>query len=353
MGRSRLGKTRWGLVLLATVAAALPATVTFAGGGGGSACTKKCLTFVTEPGSVTDGSSITSGAFGGGSAVQVEATNEGKPVGGLEITLSAVGLTGATDSLYPPTASEPTDSSGIADFAGLAIASPVAAGYFELAAVAARGGYSSPHSSSFLVVGTVETPQQAGCSGTTQSCSFSLQVTSQSDLGLGSVTGNPNDAMTMSAGGFSTYNCLAFGYFGDGISTKTAKKLGLTTDPIAPVEADLWTLDGNPATGTKQITIEVYAATVHLVPNNGAAHFQICAAATSTLQMPKSGCPWGPTATGQCAAINVGQTTFYYGLLPDCSPTLSVGCVVSRNKDSGGNVLITFVAPLGDFWGSA
>lgn len=91
----------------------------------------------------------------------------------------------------------------------------------------------------------------------------------------------------------------------------------------------------------KQVTYTIAKSVVTQIPDNGAAHFQVCYASTSPFT----------TKDGYVqTTISAFGTTYYAGVLPDCdasNPDL-VPCVVSKNKTRAGAMQLTFKAPPGD-----
>jgi hypothetical protein len=281
------------------------------------------LSFSAEPGNAVLSTNITSQGFHtSGTPVGVEAEDGmGHPVAGVTVTVSLLPAGGSAK--LSGTLSSVTASDGIATFGSAS--SPLAidqTGYFELDASAA--GFQSIVSSGFQITNTAEVCSSNPCATSTSGKSSSASVTAINEAS--------GDILSLGLGGLS-YSC-------------DNSLQDLYQSVSQPTGTDVWQASGNAIdTGANgQVTIRISKATVKLSPNNGAAHFQICYASTE-LFTPLAGTVVLPTSVP-------GSPTLYYGLLPDCgnaSPA-PVPCVLSRNKDNAGDVLITFDGT-GDFWG--
>ena len=253
-------------------------------------------------------------------AVAVEAKDGmGNPAPGVTVTLGLVGGGGATLTGGAPTL---TDASGEATFASLSINQT---GYFQLEATAA--GFPSALSSGFQITSTF-----APC--TSGSCSTSSSGTSDAAFATALAQQLNGDILSLGLGGFS-YSC-------------NTSALGNYHSVSDAVGTDVWQTGGSmidPA-ANGQVTIEIFKSTVKLSTNRGASGFQICYASTLRFTTRLG------TQSPQFPNTPPGSLPLFYGLLPDCgnATTAPVPCVLSRNKDNAGDVVITFLGT-GDFWG--
>src|SRR5262249_24888747 len=101
------------------------------------------------------------------------------------------------------------------------------------------------------------------------------------------------------------------------------------------VSFDLLTQSGTPiGNAVFSASLEIFKSAVQASGHPGASTWQICYASTKQFTPV-------PNTSGM---VTYGNTTFFTGLLPDCSSTQSAPCVQARTKDNGGDVLITFLA---------
>ncbi len=295
------------------------------------ACT---LEFVDQPANAVAGQGITGVGFDpSGAPVEVEALDgQGEPIPGVVVTLGLAPVAGGgTGALSAATPVVTTGQSGDASFPGISINQT---GYYQLEATAP--GIPQPAFSSGFQI----TTSAASCAS---SCSASIAATPKT-AGLSvSVSGAGNDILSLGMGGL-LYSCSGY--------TTVSGSFGI----------DLWTSASGytltDASGTiyEPVTIEIPKQLVDQSPNNGASFYQVCYASTvdfvsaSGIDAPSVGVvPGTSTPAG-------GGATLYAGLLPDCpsQPTPSdAPCLLSRNKTGSGNVVISFLGGLGDFWGSA
>ena len=89
-------------------------------------------------------------------------------------------------------------------------------------------------------------------------------------------------------------------------------------------------------------SLEIDKSAVQTSGHPGASSWQICYASTTPFT----------ALSGTSGTAVIGGKTYNTGLLPDCSRTQGAPCVQARNKDSAGDVIVTFLA-VGDpvFWG--
>lgn len=275
------------------------------------------LFFSAQPTNAVVSTNITSHGFApAGAAVAVEAEDGmGHPVPGVTVTVSLL-PGGATLS---GNLSSSTDSSGIATFGSLSINQT---GYLQLQASAA--GFPSAPSSGFQITNTAQV-----CSSDPCSTSSSGKADGASATAINEASG---DVLSLGLGGFA-YSC-------DNSSQGFYKSVS------QPIGTDVWQSDGSTidTAANGQVTIEIFKSTVKMSPNHGASAFQICYASTDSFT-PLPG-------TSTLTIVAPGSITLYYGLLPDCgnSSPAPVPCVLSRNKDNAGDVVISFLGT-GDFWG--
>jgi len=89
-----------------------------------------------------------------------------------------------------------------------------------------------------------------------------------------------------------------------------------------------------------RVTITLDKSIVNAKPDNGASKFDVC---FGGIKVGSPGTSF-TTKSGAPATFDSG-TGLWWGLLPDCSGTLTQPCVESRNKTGSGNVVIVFDVP--------
>ena len=261
------------------------------------------LAFSGEPAGTAAGHVIMTGFNTSGGPVQVEVLDGT----GHLATTSAAPVTVAFSSNPGSGSLAGTTSenarSGVVSFTDLSISAP-GIGY---ALLATSPGITPATSATFPIYGSI-----AGCSS---SCSGS----SSSKSTAGSVTtssGTAGDLLGVGLGGV-TYTCNS------------------SYQPVSdPVNIDLLSATGTAQFAVFSATLEIFKNAVQASGHPGASSWQICYADISPFT----------AQSGTSGTAVIGGVTYHTGLLPDCSSTQSAPCVEARNKDNGGDVLITFLA---------
>ncbi|MGD0370324.1 MAG: hypothetical protein ABSC16_01310 [Candidatus Dormibacteria bacterium] len=284
------------------------------------ACT---LAFTADPTNAVIGQDITHQGFDpSGSPVEVEArAANGRPVAGVEVTLSAeVGsgtLSGTTSST---TGGPDAGTLGVAAFSPLSIGQT---GYYSLQAGAPA--FVTADSSLFQITDGA-TPCTGSCSGSASNDTVSAAV-SVSNPGTG-------DTLSVALSGFS-YQCP------DWLSPT-----GYYPTVTTPLGVDLWQSDGSldPSPRSVQVALTIPGSAP---PPPFFPFYQVCYASTEPFS--------GGTLVGAAQSIPGYAGSTYVGLLPYCPVAATAAdapCVLSSSWGDG-SAVVTFVGAPGDFWGSA
>jgi hypothetical protein len=100
-------------------------------------------------------------------------------------------------------------------------------------------------------------------------------------------------------------------------------------------------VDVRPLTDLTEVTITLDKSIVNAKPDNGASKFDVC---FGGINLDDPAMPF-TTKSGALATHDSSGTGLWWGLLPDCSGTLTQPCVASRNKTGSGNVVLIFDVP--------
>jgi hypothetical protein len=129
-------------------------------------------------------------------------------------------------------------------------------------------------------------------------------------------------------------------FVGAGIGGGSYDCTGTSYQPVSdPFSFDVVSATGGMGQGGQfTAVLRIDKSLVQSSGHPGASTWQICyASPTSPPFTPRPGTTLG-TAT-------IGDVPYFTGLLPDCSNTTPVApCVLARNKDNAGDVLVTFLA---------
>jgi hypothetical protein len=238
------------------------------------------------------------------------------------------------------TLNQGTDANGIATFNNLTI-NNVALGY-SLSATAPPTSPTAGPTSSFLfnITQTVNTCTST-CSGTATDQPSSILSVSGSGTFL---TGNTlGVALTQAAPSIPANACPTFGV-APSYSASYANVNQVQTTGPQPSLTITWTIP---------------KAVVQKIPNipqnnnNGASHYDICLG-TINLQHPFDSTLTGwPTKNGGTALPSPDPTSpdpthpfiIYWGIIPDCPKNPTTPCMLKRNKDTVGNLILTYFVP--------
>jgi hypothetical protein len=273
----------------------------------GSGCV---LVFSREPASAQTGASITSVAFDpSGASVEVQVQDGlGHLVDSSASITIGIGVNPGGGTLSGTTTSSAVG--GIADFTSISIDQP-GLGY---TLAASSPGVTGAESTAFDIADVV-VPCTTGstCTGAESNPTTSVSVTASS--------GQSDGVLTISLLGNSDFQCAGY------IAYSTPTEFNVTA-------GDRF----------KTVTIRLDKRVVNQIPDNGAAHFQVCYVSPNAYTTDGSGNP--------VSFFDRNGDPIYPnqpGLLPDCNNTSSnPPCVLSRNKDKAGDVIVTFLAPIGD-----
>jgi hypothetical protein len=232
------------------------------------------------------------------------------------------------------TTSQTTDGNGVATFGDLKI-SAVGVGK-TLVASAPSPSLATVTSVAFIIAQTV-----TSCSGT---CNGSATV--------------PSTTLNVSASGTVTGNTLGIALIGGvtqpaGVCPGFAPAVG---SPGSFVNVNF--IGGGSNAPSLTITWTLPKAVVNLQPDNGAAHYNMCLGSVNLDHPNGSGTNGYPIkAPASCPGKGVISTacpvadatfgvTFFWGILPDCpKKTLTGPCVVSRGKNSAGDLIFVYTVP--------
>lgn len=261
------------------------------------------LAFSGQPSATAAGHVIAAGFDSSGAPVQVEVLDG---AGHLATTSAAVVnvaiATNPGSGALSGTAAV-SASGGVASFTNLSIGTP-GIGYTLLAT---SPGIAPVTSAYFTIYGSL-----AGCSS---SCTGSASSKTTTGSATPS-TATAGDVIGVGLGGVS-YTC------------------GSSYQPVSdPFNVNLLTASGSALDAQFSATLEITKAAVQASGHTGASTWQICYADTVPFTAQ-------PSTSGTAL---LGGTTYYTGLLPDCSSSQPAPCVQARNKDNAGDVVITFLA---------
>jgi hypothetical protein len=124
-------------------------------------------------------------------------------------------------------------------------------------------------------------------------------------------------------------------YLGVGLGGVTYSCGSTYTSVSDPLSFDVLSSSGVPQ-GSAQfsVSLEISKQAVQSSGHPGASTWQICYASTTPFT----------ASSGTAGTTTIAGSTYYTGLLPDCSSTTSAPCVQARNKDNAGDVVVTFLA---------
>ena len=198
-------------------------------------------------------------------------------------------------------------SGGVASFSDLSINQP-GIGYRLTATSRGMGSVTSGH---FDIWSSIQPCSTTPCSASASSATTAGTVTTTSS------TGSPQFVGAGIGGG--SYDC----------------------GPSYPLVSDQFSFDvvngsgGMGQGGQFTAVLRIDKATVQSSGHLGASTWQICYASANTFTT-RSGDPNG--------TVMIGDVDFFTGLLPDCGNTPTAPCVLARNKDNAGDVIVTFLA---------
>ncbi len=262
-----------------------------------------------QPASTAVGQPITSGfdSTATGIAVEVLDGNGDLAATSTAAVTLAIGANPGSGTLSGTTTSDATG--GVATFPAGSSGPSIDAAGAGYTLVATSPGITSATSQYFDIWGSLQS-----CPGVSCTSSASSKTTT------GTVTTSSATGQYLGAGlGGVSYSC------------------GGSYQPLSdPFSFDVLSSAGVPdSTAQFSGTLEVSKSVVQSSGHPGASTWQLCyssAAPFTTL----SGAPDG--------TVTIGGTTYYTGLLPDCSNSQPAPCVAARNKDNAGDVLVTFLA---------
>jgi hypothetical protein len=258
-----------------------------------------------EPTGTVAGQVITSSFNSSGGPVKVEVLDgSGQPA--TTSTAAVVVAIGSNPGSGRLSGTTTVDASGgIASFPNLSIDKP-GIGY---TLTATSPGIISATSPAFTIWGSLTRCSASSCSASASSKNAFETVTTSSATS-GQVLGIGLGGVSFSCG--STYQ--------------------ETSDPVS---FDLFDSSGVVQSDAQfSVTLEILKNAVQSSGHSGASSWQICYASTT----PFTAQP------GTSGTVVLGGVTYHTGLLPDCSSSQPAPCVQARNKDNGGDVVITFLA---------
>jgi hypothetical protein len=278
------------------------------------------LVFLSQPQDATSGATITSVDLNpSAAAVQVAVVppDAVSPYTGANAPIASA--TGSTTLTPSPTGSfngtSASFSSGVASFSSL---KGTATGTFTVTANDANSSTAAT-SDPFAITdfGAICPAGDTTCTGNAGTGKTKASVTSTTPDGFDEST---TLEITMLASGPPPGACADF--------------------PPVPGSQGV-SVDVRPVTDLTEVTITLDKSIVNALPDNGAAHFNICFGGKIVTENPAT-TPF-PTKPGTPAAVLIDG--LYWGILPDCSGTPTTPCVASRNKTGSGNVVIVFEVP--------
>jgi len=196
-------------------------------------------------------------------------------------------------------------SGGVASFPNLSINQP-GIGYRLTATSRGMFPVTSGH---FDIWSSIRQCSTTPCSATASSATTSGTVTATSS------DGSPQ-FVAAGIGGDNNYTCAG------------------TYQPVSdPFSFDVVSGSGGMGQGGQfTVALRIEKSKVQSSGHPGASTWQICYASTSSF-------------TGSSGPTLIGDVPYFTGLLPDCSNTTPVApCVLARNKDNAGDVIVTFLA---------
>ena len=268
------------------------------------------LAFLNEPVGGLAGSPITSqvGASAAADPVTVEVLdgNYNVVTGSTAVINLAVG---ANPNSSPVTLSGTTQAQAIQGVASFSNAVISQTGW-PYTVVATSPGITQATSSYFGVYGGWQSCTGGPCSGTsstktTTGTATTSQATSAQFVGVG-------------LGGLAGFSCS-----------------GSYQPASDPLNFDVLNPSGVTSSALFTVTLEVSKQVVQSSGHPGASSWQVCFA--SNVQFPAQ--------PGTSLQPIIGGVQYYTGLLLDCTNNTPANtpCVLSRNKDNAGNVLVTFL----------
>jgi hypothetical protein len=258
-----------------------------------------------EPAGTVAGQVITSRFNSSGGPVKVEVLDGSGQLatGSTAAVVVAIGSNPGSGTLSGTTTADA--SGGIASFPNLSIDKP-GIGY---TLTATSPGIISGTSPDFTIWGSLTRCPTSSCSASASSKNASETVTTSSATS-GQVLGIGLGGVSFSCG--STYQ--------------------ETSDPVS---FDLFDSSGVVQSSAQfSVTLAILKNAVQSSGHSGASSWQICYASTTPFT----------AQSGTSGTAVFGGVTYHTGLLPDCSSSQPAPCVQTRNKDNGGDVVITFLA---------
>ncbi len=145
-----------------------------------------------------------------------------------------------------------------------------------------------------------------------------------------------SQATKTTTGTVSTSSAPSGDYLGVGLGG-VSYSCGGSYQPLSdPLSFDVLSSAGGTDSGAQfDATLEIAKSVVQSSGHPGASTWQICYSSQTTFTT-LSGAPDG--------TVTIGGTTYYTGLLPDCSTSQPAPCVQARNKDNAGDLVVTFLA---------
>jgi hypothetical protein len=266
------------------------------------------LAFLNEPNGTQVGAHITTQVASSGSPVSVEVLDGH----GNLITTSTAAITVAIGANPGPGALSGTTT--VNAFGGVA-------SFPDLSINQAGTGYTLQATSPGITQQPPATSSDFNIWSVLQSCSGQCSGSSSSKTTTGTVT--------TSSGGSGEFLGLGLG----GASFSCGSSYQPLSDPLS---FDVLDQTGTANPGALFTTVlEISKSVVQSSGHPGASTWQICYGS----QQPFTALP------NTAGTATIGGVTYMTGLLPDCNNTASnPPCVLSRNKDNAGNVIVTFLA---------
>jgi len=258
-----------------------------------------------EPTGTVAGQVITSRFNSSGGPVKVEVLDGSGQLatGSTAAVAVAIGSNPGSGTLSGTTTADA--SGGIASFPNLSIDKP-GIGY---TLTATSPGIISGTSQDFTIWGSLTRCPSSSCSASASGKNASETVTTSS--------ATPGQVLGIGLGGVS-FSC--------------GSTYQETSDPVS---FDLFDSSGVVRSDAQfSVTLEILKNAVQSSGHSGASSWQICYASTTPFT----------AQSGTSGTVVLGGVTYHTGLLPDCSSSQPAPCVQARNKDNGGDVVITFLA---------
>lgn len=292
------------------------------------------LAFTVQPKSAEHDQTITGAAYNpAGASVMVQVQNASGSAVALvaDVDLALVAPSGAptapgNNAVLDGTTSGTTNASGSLSFPSISVS---ALGSYRLHATSPS--LQPGTSSAFTIVENV-TPCSTGCSADETNTETGQQFSVSSAGQNGAFLATSVDLLQIDCsdplyGGYAqpdgpagTTSTIAFDYTG-----------------------------GN----TKTLTIAIPKAVVNQIPDNGASHFQVCFSSDTAFPVRSGGDPIGTSALDPVVSAATGYD-YFTGTLKDCpkkNQAAAAPCVVSRNKDNAGQVILSALVAAGDPYG--